>query len=406
MTNLNRCQLRISEVRERINTLIAKDALEDAERTELDALTNEMRDLEPKLRAAIVAQEEANAKANDPALGEVKQRASLGDYWNAVVNKRSLDGAAAELNKELGLDGHTIPWEMFEVQERAATTTTQNDGGLMQRPILSRLFARDVFDALGVRLDSVPAGQTEYVVLTSGQTPAMKSEGTSANAAVASTFDTQTLKPKRLTAQIEFSRELLASVAGIEAVLRNDLLASMRDQMNVQILTGNGTSPNVRGILTAISKPTYPAAVVKFEDYVSAPASAVDGIYASMSSEIGVVMSPEAYVKGSTIFHTGSGESAISALEKVARNVVVNAHIPKAATTGGSSARQDATDAILSASGVPGAHVAAIWQGVSLITDELSLADKGQIRVNAFALWDAYTVFRSGATKLVSWKLK
>ena len=405
MTTINKLQLLQSEIREKLNSLISKDALDDAERSELDALTNEMRDLEPKLRAALVAQDEANAKANE-GLGEVKQRASLSDYWNAVVNKRSLDGAAAELNKELGLDGHTIPWEMFEVQERAATTTTQNDGGLMQRPILARLFARDVFDSLGVRLDSVPAGQTEYVVLTSGQTPAMKSEGTAANAAVASTFDTQTLKPRRLTAQIEFSRELLGSVQGVEAVLRNDLLSSMRDQMNVQILTGNGTAPNVNGIFNRIAKPTYPSGVVKFEDYVSAPSTAVDGIHASMASEIGVVMSPEAYTKGSTIFHAGSGESAISALGKVARSVVVSAHVPTAATTGGQASRQDASDAILCASGVPGAHVAAIWQGVSLITDEISLADKGQVRVNAWALWDAYTVFRTGATKLVSWKLK
>ena len=405
MTDINRFQLKISEVRERINGLLAKETLEDAERSELQGLTNEMRDLEPRLRAALVVQEEANRKANED-LSEVRTRASLCDYWQAVVQGRSLDGAAGELNKELGLASNQIPWEMFEdVQERAATTTSQNDGSTMQRPILSRIFARDVFDALGVRLDSVPAGETEYVLLTGGQSPAMKSEGATAPGAVASTFQTETLKPKRLSAQIEFSRELLASVSGIEAVLRNDLLASMRDEMNKQVINGNGTSPNVSGLFQNLTKPTYPSAVVKWEDFVKAPSTAVDGVHASMSSEIGVVMSPEAYVVASGLFHDGSGESAATALSRVARSVVVNAHIPKATTTGGAGNRQGSSEAVLSASGIPGAHVGAIWQGVSLITDELTLADKGQIRVHAYALWDFYAGFRDGATRLISWKL-
>ena len=54
MTNLNRLQLRQSEVREKLNNLVAKDVLTDDERSELEALTVEMKDLEPKLRAAIV----------------------------------------------------------------------------------------------------------------------------------------------------------------------------------------------------------------------------------------------------------------------------------------------------------------------------------------------------------------
>ena len=406
MTTLNHLQLKQSSLREKLNSLIGKDSLTDEERSELESATNEMRDLEPKLRAAIVAQDEENRKAEED-LSEVRTRASLGDYWNAVVQGRSLDGAAAELNKELGLASNQVPWEMFEEPEkRTATQTTNYDGGLMARPVLSRIFARDVFDALGIRLDSVPAGETEYVLLTGGQSPAMKSEGATAPAAVASTFSTETLKPKRLSAQIEFSRELLASVSGIEAVLRNDLLASMRDQMNVQVLTGNGTSPNVSGLFQNLTKPTYPSSVATWEDFVKSPSAAVDGIHASMSSEIGIVLSPEAYQVMSGLFHNGSGESAATALSRVARSVVVNAHIPKATTTGGAGNRQGSSEAIFSASNIPGAHVGAIWQGVSLITDELTLADKGQIRVHAYALWDFYANFREGATRLVSWKLR
>ena len=402
MLTHHRLQLRQSEIREKLNNLVAKDSLTDDERSDLETLSNEMRDLEPRLRAALLAQEEANRE--DPKLGEVKSRASLGDYVDALlVHRRALDGAAAEWNKELGLDGNAIPWEAFDtpVEHRAATTTSQNDGSTMQRPILQRLFARDVFDALGVRLDSVGAGESEYVLLTTGPAPAMKAEGTAATAATASSFMMTTLRPKRLTAQIEYSREVMASVAGIEQSLRTDLLSSMRDQMNAQILTGAGVA-NVDGIFHRISKPGVPSAVVSYENILSTPAEMVDGIHANSSGEIGVLMAPDAYRKASAIFQSGSGESAIMGLGRVARSVMVSAHVPAAPT---SSTRANVADLVLSASSVPGAHVAAIWQGVSLITDELSLADKGQVRVTAYALWDAYTVFRSGATKLVSWKI-
>ena len=47
----------------------------------------------------------------------------------------------------------------------------------MQRPILQRLFGRDLMDALGVRIDSVPAGRTEWPLRTGGVAPAMTAEG-------------------------------------------------------------------------------------------------------------------------------------------------------------------------------------------------------------------------------------
>lgn len=408
MTTINKLQLRQSELRQKLNDLIAKDSLTDEERSELESATREMADLEPKLRGAIVAQEEENRKANED-LDPLRTRATLGGYWSSIIQGRSLTGAEDELNKELGLASNQVPWDMFDtpVQERAATTTTQNDGGLMQRPILSRLFARDVFDALGVRLESVPAGQTEFVVLTSGQTPSMKAEGAAADAAVASNFTVQTLSPKRLTSRIEFSREVMASVAGIENALRSDLLMSMRDTMNSQILTGDGTSPNVAGIFSRLTKPSATGLqAADYADFAKMPSLAVDGLHANSSNEVGVVMSPELYRRGSAVFQDGSGESGIMGLNRVARSVQVSAHVPAATTTGGTSNRQDVSDAILCASGVPGSHVAAVWQGVSLISDELSLADKGEVRITAYALWDAYTCFRPSATKLVALKLK
>ena len=54
--------------------------------------------------------------------------------------------------------GVAVPWAMLEA--RAFTSTADNDGSNIQRPILQRLFGPGVMDILGVRIDSVPVGRS------------------------------------------------------------------------------------------------------------------------------------------------------------------------------------------------------------------------------------------------------
>ena len=50
-----------------------------------------------------------------------------------------------------------------------------------QRPILQRLFGdNSILGALGVRLDAVPSGRTEWPLLATGVAPAQKVEGVAA----------------------------------------------------------------------------------------------------------------------------------------------------------------------------------------------------------------------------------
>ena len=101
--------------------------------------------------------------------------------------------------------------EQRQTEQRAFTLTTGTnsyDGGIMARPILQRLFGMDIMGALGVRIDSVPAGRTEWPLITGGVAPDQAVEGTAAAAAVAAAFATETLKPKRLTGRYEYTHEL------------------------------------------------------------------------------------------------------------------------------------------------------------------------------------------------------
>ena len=132
-----------------------------------------MQQIEPELRAAIVAEgtEEAQAAGqfSDVADGEQAEvralldRVSIADYLTPAGAGRGIDGAAKELNEALQVDVIrqvwrcvSVPWRVLAGPEvraatpaetRAFTTTAANDGPEMQRPILQRLFGPGIMDS-------------------------------------------------------------------------------------------------------------------------------------------------------------------------------------------------------------------------------------------------------------------
>ena len=160
------------------------------------------------------------------------------------------------------------------------------------RPILQRLFGVEIMGALGVRIDSVPAGRTEWPLITGGVAPAQRAEGSAAGAAVAATFSTEVLKPKRLTGRYEYTHEMAAQVPEIEAALRRDLVDAVRSQMNMLTLTGDETTnpQEPDGFLTVIAAPTAPTAEATYADYGGSHAQSVDGIHATMEKEVSSVV--------------------------------------------------------------------------------------------------------------------
>ena len=217
MTPKQKIELRLSEVRTRLNEIagLEGDDFTEEIRGEADALQAEFRALETRHRAAIVGEGEAEARARgdfgneDGEAAEVRailDRITIGDYLTPAAAGGALVGAPVELAAALSLPaaggsgGVAVPWEVLgrgierraAPESRAFTTTGQNDGPEMQRPILQRLFGPGIMDALGVRIDSVPAGRTEWPLVASGVSPAQVVEGTAAAAAVAMTFTTRT----------------------------------------------------------------------------------------------------------------------------------------------------------------------------------------------------------------------
>ena len=413
MTNRQKIALRMSEARSRmgeIATMRAEEVTEEVQ-NEADTLKTEMKALATQEQAAILAEGDEEARARglfgdgDGEAAEVRgllDRISLGDYLTPAGAGSGIEGRARELNAALKVDmqgkggGVAVPWAVLEA--RAFTSTADNDGSNIQRPILQRLFGPGVLDILGVRIDSVPVGRSEWPLLTGGVAPDQAKEESAAAAAVDATFEFATLKPKRLTGRYEFTHEAAAVSADLEAALRRDLGDAVMSKMSDRIINGvaptNSNPQYVRGFLNKIGAATdLSSAEAAAGDYGRLHALGVDGVHASMETEVASVIGDETYQHAAGVYLTGSAVSGSELLRTRSGGCAASTYIPDKA-----SQKQSA---ILHAAGANGGSqrgdsVAAVWPTLEIIRDIYSNASVG-VTLTWVALWDAEVAFRSAA---------
>ena len=423
MTTIQKLELRRSEIKSRLGELAALETLTDEQKAETDQLTKEFQEKETQYRAALIVEgEKAQTKefgtdGEGAEIRALRSRAPLSAYITAAAEKRSLDGAAVELNDALGVKpvgnngGIVIPFSVFaerraapqDPEKRAFTGTSAYGGGEVQRPILQELFGPGIFDSLGVRVDSVPVGASEWPLISGNAAPDQKKEGTAATDATAATFTIATLKPKRLTAEIELTHELIASVVGVESHFRMNLLDALKSKQQNIIL--NGTAPdmtnpqNIEGFFTKLTGADLSSAVATAGDYGGLHALAVDGIHASMETEVMSVIGDETYRHAAQTYLSGTAISGSQLLKQRSAGCMASSYIPDA-----SSNKQAA---ILHAAGpnggsMRGDSVAAVWEGAGLeiVRDFYSNASVG-ITLTGIILWDAHTVLRTSAYKQI-----
>lgn len=429
MTDLQKLELRQSEIRQRLAELNAVADLDDKERSEMDALSREYADTERRSRAAIIAAEaEAQSAANDfetrqdGASAEVRSlrsRVSIRDYLGAAHGGIAPIGAAAELNDALDVktiesDGAVcVPWSVLETRTEtradASTTSAALAGPQMQRPILQRLFgSKNLLAALGVRFDDVPRGRTEWPLLTGGSAPAQTKED-AAHDAVAATFATTTLKPKRLTGRYRYTIEQSAQIgSGLEAALRRDLAAAVESSMCTSIV--NGTAPDdtnperVEGFLPKLTAPTAPTTAPSFATgaALAGASTVIDGLHASTEGEVRIVIGPASYRVLAGVIGSGSDMAITEALRTRSGGLQASPYIPEPAN----NVQHGIVHGAGPNAGGPmmrGDSVAAMWGGsVRMIRDPYSGAASGQVSLTWSTLWDASVAFRSAAYAQVS----
>ena len=418
MTNLQKLELRRSEIREKLAGLSALETISPEQKTEVETLTKEFQDSETQYRAALIAEGETTQTretGNDGEAVEIRAlrtRSPLREYITAAVEKRSLEGAPGELNDALSVKrvgnngGIVIPFSVFareRTETRAFTTTGAYGGGEVQRPILQELFGPGIFDMLGVRVDSVPAGASEWPLLSGNVSPGQKKEGTAATDATAATFTTASLKPKRLTAEIELTHEIIASVVGVEESFRMNLLDALKSKMQDIILNGaaptNSAPQNIEGFLTKLTGADLSSALATAADYGKLHSLGVDAIHAGMETEVMSVIGEETYKHAAGTYIAGSGESGSELLKRRSAGCMASSYLPDA-----SGMKQSAILHAAGPNGGPmrGDSVAGMWEGAGLeiVRDFYSNASTG-ITLTAIILWDAHTALRASAYKQI-----
>ena len=434
MTEYQKLQLRLSEIRQRLNEIQGTDGdLSDDVRGEVDRLTTEYRDKETRARAALVSEQAAEDSTETETTGgdgegaelaRMRREVRFARYVAAAAGGRAPDGVERELAQAVGVEsragGVVVPWAAVDpaaVAERATvdaggdretradalTDRGALDGGVSLQRILPRLFGGSVFDALGVRLDEVPAGRAEWPVISTGVAPGQVKEGANTDA-TALTFATAVLKPKRLQGAYSWSVEIAAEVPEVEEAARRDLVATVRASMYATIVNGAVPTPsapqNVQGFLSKIAAPDpAPAAETGYADYAAALAAGVDGVHAEAEGEVAAVLGVATYQHAGAAFHVGSGEAGIEAMRRRGRLVQASSFIPAADGA-------DVQAALLhgGAEAARGDTVAAVWPGVELIRDPYTNAGAG-VRLTWLVLWDASVAFRAAAYKRVAFKL-
>ena len=331
MTKSQKLAIEMSEKREAINTLLAKDELTAEERTALDAHTRRATEIEPEYRAALVAEgeelAESRAAAGDgtPEMRErmtLRGRARLSNYVLAAARGRMADGAESELAQAAGVTG--IPLELWDVPvpgeqrsaESRAVTPAPGTVGINLDPIRPAVFATSIAARLGIDMPRVSSGTFATATITTSQAAAAKQKSPHADAAAVATAGALTVEsasPKRISARLELALEDIAAVGqeNFESILRQNLELAIADEFDDQAINGGGAAPNLSGMFEALDNPAAPGATVaNFDDFILSFAGGVDGLWANEASEVGIVVNPETYRLSLRTFRDGSGGNA------------------------------------------------------------------------------------------------
>ena len=299
-----------SKDRQRMAELSLLPELSDEHREELDKIEKSTPDTERQIRAATTAVEDEEAKqtrqtADHPDAEmreriELRSKASLTAYLQAALAGRQVNGAEAELQQAAGVNG--IPLELWDTHDRTeqradATTGAPGTVGVNLDRIQPAVFANSIAPRLGIEMPRVQSGTYASPTLTTSLTAASKAKGAAAEATAAG-FTVTSVTPKRVSARLAIRVEDIAAAGtNLEAAIRENLSLVLSDELDKQALNGTGgnSGADLKGIFNALTDPTDPTDVAVFDDFVSAFAGGVDGLWAHTVKDVGIVCGPATY---------------------------------------------------------------------------------------------------------------
>ena len=255
MKNSVEIKSRINEITERMKAIVELCKTEvremtDEESTEFNALRAEIDEKKEELKAleeklAQYQRELPDDEEEEPEKEEKNKR-------NKKMKNTSL---IKELRNAMDNNQKSI---VINAETRTMTVQTQGTGenavpGVHDQVIeteiqgiLEPLYANSALAQLGVRFYSgLPHGDVQVPIMGKGSC-GWAGEIAAANA-TGNTFTTKLLQPKRLTAYVDISKQLLAQdTIGVEAAIRRDIVNALNDKLEATIfgaVAGSATQP-------------------------------------------------------------------------------------------------------------------------------------------------------------------
>ena len=384
------------------NKLNAAEDAETPDAAEVERLTAEYRAADTA-RAAVRTEYresiEAKVETGAPVVEDAEYRerlrlrdtATIGGFILARMQGRLPGSELAEYQSACGVrDGIPIDlWEKdrpapVEFRADAATVSPATGTGATLGPVQPHLFAKSIAPSVGIEMPSVPSGAYSEATITTALTAAAKAKGV-AQDATAAVLTPATATPRRITGRLTLNVEDIAAIgqANFESALRDNLQMVLGDRYDQQCIAGDGSAPNVNGLVNQLTNPADPTEVAGFDDYLAAFSNQIDGLWASMLSEVSLITNADAYKLSATKFRDTSTDLGATSFADYAR-----------ANLGGWScnSRMPATDttiarAIVYRMGMPGIRTAShpVWASIS-IDDIFSDSASGQRHISLHLL--------------------
>lgn len=345
--------------------------------------------------------EAAGAETTEP-----EERCELSTYLNCRAMERKLEGAEAELNKELGLTEEQIPMQALleradaiSPQDAAGSALDSGDISNTRAPILRRVFGATDTAFLGIGMPMVPPGKRTYPVMVDGTTASMQARGGKPDAGAAK-FGVVTATPKRITSRYVFDLEGVAELGGeLEMVLRADMRAALGFALDLQLLTGSGAAPNVTGLLKQLDLTLPPGAPagkdapqLSWANFKQIFTQGLDAKYARTEADIRALIGSVTYSTARGLYrnaNAGDARDAIAEARALGSAVRRSFQLPAPAqvTVKGQGASTKKHESMI-VNSEPGAAIAPVWQGITAIRDPYSNAGEAQVVLTIHMLFD------------------
>ena len=369
--------LRLSTIREALNDLNAVTDPTEAQQTEERDLIASQKTCEVEYREALTAEADEHATvevdAEERARLQLVGRCNVGRIVAAFAEHRSCDGAEAEIQQHHGLGPNQIPLDLLRLPvEHRAVTTGPTHVGTTEQPVIMPIFAAGVGAFIGADRPVVDAGTIAYPVLD--QRPDVGGPHTDSTAVDETTgsFSSELLTPGRCQASYYYKRVDAARFSSLDMALRQALNGGLEEKLDKDLI-----GVLLRG--TNLANHAASAATT-FADYLSQFGHArVDGRYAAGLSDVRAVVGAPTYAHMGNQYRSNNADySVLDALDRKTGGVRVSAHVP-----GVASNKQNALIRL-------GMHDRAVlqvlWDGVTLIPDEITKAKTGEIAITAVLL--------------------